>query len=239
MKLQFVAPIALAVALLSTPARAGFHVMQIEQFIGAVNGDTSAQAIQLRMINPGQTFVSLSRVRAWDANGANPVLLVDMTTDVGNGATGDRILLASSSFNTIMASVSGYNKDFTLTNVVPASYLSGGKITFEQDNGTIYWSLAFGSYAGSNTGSTANDADGNFGAATVAPPIGSGFAQALKFNGAAAPSTTNLADYILSANPATVTNNARGSFVVVPEPGSVALLAALAIGTLAIVRRRS
>ena len=33
----------------ATPAVATFHLMQIEQVIGGVNGDTSAQAIQLRM----------------------------------------------------------------------------------------------------------------------------------------------------------------------------------------------
>ncbi len=31
------------------PAQATFHLMQIEQVIGGVNGDTTAQAIQLRM----------------------------------------------------------------------------------------------------------------------------------------------------------------------------------------------
>ena len=39
----------LGVGLLAQPAFATFHLMQIEQVIGGVNGDTSRQAIQLRM----------------------------------------------------------------------------------------------------------------------------------------------------------------------------------------------
>src|SRR5947207_909223 len=60
--------VALALAGFATanPARAAFHVMQIEQVIGGViNGasaDTSAQAIQLRMRAAGQNFVSAARL---------------------------------------------------------------------------------------------------------------------------------------------------------------------------------
>ena len=43
---------------LRSQAHATFHLMQIEQVIGGVNGDTSAQAIQLRMRFAGQTQVA-------------------------------------------------------------------------------------------------------------------------------------------------------------------------------------
>ncbi len=42
---------------LTLPAQASFHLMQIEQVIGGVNGDTNAQAIQLRMRFAGQNLV--------------------------------------------------------------------------------------------------------------------------------------------------------------------------------------
>ena len=200
----------LALALATTSAQAGFHVMQIEQIIGGINGNTSAQAVQLRLRGAGQTVLSASRIRAWDAAGANPVLLIDMTTNVTNGSVGDNVLIASASFNTIMAAVGGYSADFTLTNLIPVTYLSGGKVTFEDDGGTIYWSTAFGAYTGTNLGNTTNDPDGNFGAPTFALPTGS--IQGVRFTGtAAAASTTNVLDYALTANPATVRNNARNS----------------------------
>ena len=37
---------------LASPALATFHEMQIEQVIGGVDGDPTAQAIQLRIVTP-------------------------------------------------------------------------------------------------------------------------------------------------------------------------------------------
>jgi hypothetical protein len=191
---------------LAVPAFASFHLMQIEQAIGGVNGNTSRQAIQLRMRSPGQQFVNFGRLRAWDAAGANPVLLIDMTTQVPNGNTGDRVLVATANF------LPGLTPDFVMQ-PIPASYLAAGKITWEDDGGTIWWGLAWGgaAYTGTNTGvNTAgggNDADGNFNPpfAGVLPSAGT---IAVRFPGAAtALSTNNLADYALTAGAAVFTNN--------------------------------
>jgi hypothetical protein len=209
---------ALAAALsaaLAAPALASFHEMQIEQVIGGVNGDTSAQAIQLRMRAPGQRFVSQARIRAWDAAGANPVLLLDLTSDVTNASMGDHVLLATQAF-------AGYTSptvapDFILANAIPPSYLAAGRITWEDKAGSIYWSLAFGgiAYTGSTTGVPINDADGDFGP-PYGGPLPSGGRQALQFTGLASDlSTSNLAQYALSADPAVFTNNAGAQFTVV------------------------
>jgi len=106
-----------------------------------------------------------------------------------------------------------------MTNVIPASYLAAGKLTFEDDLGTVYWSLAWGggAYTGTNTGTIDNDADGNF-----SPPfpgvMQSANTQAVRFPGAAnAPSTNNAADYALTAAAAVFTNNAGGNTTVPVE----------------------
>ena len=184
-----------------------FHLMQIEQVIGGVAGNTTRQAIQLRMRFAGQNLVSQARVRAWDAAGANPILSVDMTTDVPVATQGSRVLIASPGF------LPGLTPDFVMTNPIPVSYLAAGKITFEDDAGNVYWGLAWGGagYTGTNTGLPDNDPDQNFN-----PPFGgpnpSSNTQALRFTGAAtAGSTNNLADYALSAAPAVFTNNAGAS----------------------------
>jgi MYXO-CTERM domain-containing protein len=235
--------VACALAATGLPARAAFHFMQIEQVIGGVNGDNTAQAIQLRMRTGGQNIVSLTRVRAWDATGLNPVLLLDITADVAGAAAGSRVLLTTPSFNAGMVAGGhpGFTGDFTLAVPIPASYLAAGKVTFEDDGGTIYWSLAWGgaSYTGTNLGSTTNDADGNFGA-----PFGTGLPTAGRqgplFTGpASAVSTNNLADYALSADPATVTKNNGSSFTVVPEPGLAAFFGAVALGAFLFTRRRA
>jgi hypothetical protein len=214
--------------------------MQIEQIIGGINGDTTAQAIQLRMRTGGQNVVNQARIFAYNATGTGQTLLLDLASDVSHGSLGDNVLLTTASFDSYMAGVPGYTKDFTLAAQIPAGYLNGGKVTFEDNFGTIYWSVAFGSYTGSNTGNTTNDSDGNFGA-PFSGVLPSSSRQGIRFTGtASALSTTNVADYALTANPATVRNNAGSSFTVVPEPGSISFVAlgAAALGGIVFARRR-
>ena len=205
--------------------------MQIEEVIGGVDGNTAAQAIQLRLRTGGQNGVAASSLWAADAAGLNRVLVLNIAGNVASGNLGDRVLLSTSAFNTLMGG--SYTPDFTLAAPLPASYLAAGRLTFEDDlgsvatPGTIYWSLAWGGagYTGSHTGSTTNDADGNFGPA-FASALPTSSRQGVLFSGsAAALSTNNAADYALSAIPATVTKNNGTAFTVVPEPGTVALVA--------------
>jgi|SRR6266850_4808177 len=58
------------------PLHASFHLMQIEQVIGGVNGDPTAQAVQLRMRSAGQNFVSGAQLIAYGAAGNNPITLI-------------------------------------------------------------------------------------------------------------------------------------------------------------------
>jgi len=202
----------------ATPARASFHLMQIEKVIGGVNGDTTAQAIQLRMRSAFQNQVQLARVVAHDAAGANPIVVVDMTSSVPNFSAGTTVLIASAAFaaKTEPSAVPG----FLLAEVIPESYLPAGSLTFESDTGIIYWRLSWGgtAYTGPTTGSVTNDADGEFGP-PVDGPLPSAGVRALEFQGAASdPSTTNAADYALSDGPAVFTNNGGSTFTVISGP---------------------
>jgi hypothetical protein len=202
---------------LGNQASATFHLMQIEQVIGGVNGDTTAQAIQLRMRSNSQQFISSSRIRAWDAAGANPVTLIDMTTNVAVGLTGRRVLITTAAFGNYTDIP--LDEDFIMTNPIPDSYLSGGRHTFESDSGTNYWSLSWGGtgYTGSNAASTLNDVGGggNYGP-PFAGALPSTTLQALQFTGTAtAQSTQNEDDYALTAGAATFVNNADASFALV------------------------
>jgi hypothetical protein len=214
-KRLFLLSFAAGLVLASTPAFATFHLMQIEQVIGGVNGDTSIQAIQLRMRMMNQNTVSLGSLRAWDAAGANPILILDVALDVADGsAAGKTVLIVSPGFAAMFPSIPA---DSIMTNLIPASYLAAGKLTWEDDPlTTIWWSVAWGGagYTGTNTGSMSNDADGNFN-----PPFGSALPstteQALLFTGTATdPSTNNAANYAITAGVATFTNNAGQSGMV-------------------------
>ena len=203
----------------TTTADAVFHLMQIEQVIGGVNGDTTVQAIQLRMRSTFQQFVTGARVRVWDAQGQNPILLTDFGADViFDSPVGRRVLIVSANFSGALDGPLA--PDFIMANLIPASYLAAGSITFEDDapGTTIWWRLSWGGagYTGSTLGIAGfNDADGDFG--RWPGPLPSAGVQALQFQGpATALSTNNADDYALTTVPVTFTNNANGSATICP-----------------------
>ena len=215
----------LGVLALQPTAHATFHFMQIEQVIGSVDGDTTAQAIQLRMRAAGQNFVSGGKLVVFDAAGLNPITVLDVASDVTNGRVGDHVLIASANFSSHTTPPA--NPDFTMANLIPASYFAAGSLCWESNAGTIFWRLSWGgaAYTGSNLGNTANDLDGNFG-----PPFGgaipSSCASALQFQGSATDfSTNNAADYLLIGSPIVFFNNAGASFTVIPPPPTVTITA--------------
>ena len=159
-------------------------------------------------------FCFAAKLIAFDATGSNPVTILDLTTNVTNGALGSHVLVVSANFpsHTTPTTV----PDFTMTNPIPASYLAAGSLVWESDTGIIYWRVSWGgaAYTGSNIGNTANDADGNFG-----PPFGSALpssgATALQFQGtSSAKSQNNAADYLITTGAAVFMNNAGASFTV-------------------------
>jgi hypothetical protein len=203
---------------LAAPALATFHEMQIEQVIGGVNGDSTAQAIQLRMRLGGQNQVQNAKLVVYDATGSNAITLIQPPSSVASANAGDRILIVSSNFvnNTSPTTV----PDFHLANLIPASYLAAGRLTWQDLYGTILWSVSWGgtNYTGPNTGSTINDSDGNFGPPFPGPLPSMSTSALLFTNAASALSRSNIVDYIVTPGAATFTNNARAGFVVVPPP---------------------
>jgi hypothetical protein len=186
-------------------ASASFHLMQIQQVVGGVNGNTGVQVIQLRMRAAGQNLVSGARLRVFDANGLNPIIVCNMTTNVANNAAGATVLIATSNLPSFTSPP--LNPDFVITSPIPPLYLGAGSLTFESDTGIVYWRLSWGGYAGPCNGELFNDADGNFCPAFpgVCP---SSTAQSLQFRFAAtAMSVNNANDYQLSPGSAVVTRN--------------------------------
>ena len=210
------ATLTLAVLAVGSAAAETFHFMQIEQVIAGVNGDTTAQAVQLRMRLLGQNFVGgQAKLFAHDAAGLNPVILCEFPNDLPNGNQGDRILITSPAFDAATSPIA--ESDFELLNLIPASYLAAGRLTFEDTFGTVMWSLAWGgsNYTGPTNGAFVNDPDGEFGPpfAGVLPSYG---LQALLFQGSAGdPSSSNSKDYELTVGAAVFTNNGGEEVTVV------------------------
>jgi hypothetical protein len=249
----------LAMLALPSAALAAFHLVEIEQVIGGVGGDTSAQAVQLRMRTGGQNlFNGAVRLRAWDAAGANPVLLIAFSgANPASNLACRRILVATPGFEfTTTPPLDAAAADYVMTTPIPASYLAAGSLTFENTAGTLtYWRLSWGgvSYTGPGTVTTiaggGNDADGTMNPPFPGPLPSTGV-DALQFTPACATApTTNLAQYALTAGAATFTANDLATFVVTAAepvpifPGSAGLalvggLGALAVGA-AVLRRRA
>ena len=205
------------VGLAASPAKASFHLMTIEQVIGGVQGNTNAQAIQLRMRLAGQNEVGgAARLVVRDATGANPVTIIAFAADALDGTALRRILIASPQF----ATQPPVTPDFTMTNLIPPTYLAAGSLTFEDVIAdTVLWRLSWGGagYTGSNAGTLDNDGDGNFGP-PFAGALPSTTNQALLFNGpAGGSSTNNAAQYAVTVGNAQFENNATGQGTVPVE----------------------
>jgi hypothetical protein len=205
------------------PADADFHLMQIEQIIGGVNGDTTAQAIQLRMRADGQGGLTKGRLVAYDATGKNAVVLIDFPMDIFPEVQGERILIASRPFSSHTNPAAA--PDFVLANMIPPSYLAAGSLTFEHEGqlGVVLWRISWGgaAYTGPNRGTRFNDDDGNFGP-PVSGALPSASTSALLFDGAAADkSTSNAQDYVVTGGPGsagpTVFTNSKGETFVVTQ----------------------
>jgi hypothetical protein len=191
-----------------------FHLMQIEAVIGGVNGDVTAQAVELRTRSALQNLISGTRIFAYDAAGENPVMLVEFPSNINSSAAGTRILVATSSF--IARTTPSASPDFMMTNPIPESYLAAGRITFEDQFGSVLWSLAYGGsgYTGPTTGTLDNDSDGEFGP-PFAGPLPSESTQALHFQGLSSDrSTSNSVDYLVTPGPAVLFNVAGSRFAV-------------------------
>jgi len=210
---------AVFVLLAAESAWASFHFMHIEQVAGGVNGDTTAQAIQFRMRSNGQDQLSKAELIAWDANGENPIILIDFATNVAIGQEGARVLAATQKFADYTGPAA--EPDFILENRIPDDYLAAGSLTFENDEGTLLvCRLSWGgdNYVGPTDGALTNDDDGEFGPPWPDPLPSDGVA-ALLFQGPAdGASTSNLEDYELTPRAATFVNNAGQSFTVTDSP---------------------
>lgn len=189
-----------------------FHLMQVEQAIGGVNGDVTAQAVQLRTRAGFQNFIQGTKIIAYDAAGLNPVTLITFPSNISNSQQGARILVASPAF--IANSSPNAQPDFLMTNFIPQSYLAAGRITFEDSFGGILWSLAYGgsNYTGPTNGGFDNDLDGEFGP-PFAGPLPSTSTAALHFKGLSGDlSRSNDIDYRVTPAPAVFFNSTGGRY---------------------------
>jgi hypothetical protein len=202
----------IAAAALASPALATFHLMHIEQLIVGVDGDATAQAIQLRMRSSHQGVVLPTRLVVRDAAGANPIVLADLDAPLANEEEGDRVLIASP--NMALYSEPHLQADFAMTRLIPTEYFAAGTLTFETDDGTIIVSrLSWGgaAYTGPTEGALANADAGDFGDPVPAALPTDGTQAHLFQTDYLDRATSNAADFAVTRDVA-LTNNAGVAF---------------------------
>jgi len=196
----------------TSSAPASFHFSQIELVIGGVDGDSTAQAIQLRARAQFQCFFGNgAEMVVHDATGSNPVVVAVLDEDVAACGFGDRVLVATQALADL--TVPPLAADFAMVTPIPAAYLAAGSLTFEDPfSGEVFWRLSWGDYTGDTTGDTFNDPDGEFGPPWPGP-LPSMTRQGLRFDGGTTDlSTTNAEDYVATPGAAVFTNNACERF---------------------------
>ena len=158
------ARIALAFAFLAlaAPAHATFHLIEINKILTSYNGDTSIQAVEMRMLSGGQNLVSTGVMRTYDASGVLIATIGTFASDLpAAGALTDRkVLIATNNFATTF----GITPDL----IIPAGSLplSTGQVSFEKGVCLVN-AIAYGNVTTPKNGTT------------VAPEIPSGLAYVL------------------------------------------------------------
>ena len=114
-----VAALGVAVAVLlglvtSRPVWGVFHIAVIDEVMSGVCGDPTLQYVEIRMLAGGQNFVAHTRLSAFDCDGSNHSVLLEVPSDVPTGTTDGRWIMASAS------PIAGITPDFTF----PAGILS-------------------------------------------------------------------------------------------------------------------
>ena len=215
----------LAGLLATAPAHAQYSHVQIEMVLGSVDGDVTAQAVQLRIAQAGDSSLAGMTVVACDSTGGNPVTVCTLPTSVSNGALGARVLLCS---NGMLGRLAPFiAPDFMLSTPIPPSYLSAGTLYIDMpgDGMGPLWRLSWGgaSYLGSGAVESINDPDGD-----CNPPYPNGLfgetGQGVKFLfDPNTQSTTNASDYALDLGASQVWNNAGEKATVVSGTTAVAV----------------
>ena len=117
--------VAIALGLLArTPAHAAFHFAVIDEFMSGCGANSTVQFVEMRLLSSGQTVVGDTRLTAFSCDGSTVNVLELVPNDIGNGMTGARWVIGSSSFQ----AASGIAPDFVMSDDDPGIFRDCGMI---------------------------------------------------------------------------------------------------------------
>ena len=90
---------------------AAFHVSTIDEVMSGLNGDATAQYVEIKMLAAGQTSVAHARLTAFSCDGSMVNVLLEIPQDVCNSGAGLRWSIGTASW----AAATGVMPDFAFT----------------------------------------------------------------------------------------------------------------------------
>ena len=138
--------VALLALLPVAPAHAAFHLNEITKVLVGLNGNTTIQAVELKMLANGEHFVTGVSIKVYDAAGMKVDSLGTFTGSVGVGLTGRSILCATHNF----AATFGITPDLVIK---PGLLVGTGQVSFETASCLVN-ALAYGSVTAPKNGTT-------------------------------------------------------------------------------------
>ena len=213
----------LAVVIAASPAHALFHVAVIDEVMMGVNGDATAQYVEIRMLTIAQKSVAHSVLAFFTCDGGGVSTQIDgLPADIANGGAGVRWSMGTTAF----ATATGVTPDFTfqaVANNATQSFLPCGMVcwgapstllppadpdSWAHSNPNNYVDcVAYGGYSGPTRALS--------GTPTNLMP-GDGSTMSLQRMTA---TSNNLADFMLA--PLTATNNTLSAVTTTTVPGGV------------------
>jgi hypothetical protein len=202
-------------------ALAAFHCMRIHAVMGGYGGNNNIQYVEVRMDTGSQTFVGGHQLKFYSGDPSIATNLKATFTFpanvMGNGLTGDSILIGTSEFN---SAVTGGTADFTFTNANTTAANGGDALhPVQSPNGLVHFSPGFDNCDGDLTAGPGEVDSVAYGTTpsfftTAAPALPSpGTTSALRLNNLNVTPTNNSTEYALTAVPTTSFNVASANVV--------------------------
>lgn len=104
---------------------AAFHLVEITKIMVGFNGDTDIQAVEMKMLGPGENLLSTMAIATYNGAGVKQATLGTFAASVPNALTGDNVLCATAKFRDTF----GITPDLILT---PGIFVTSGQVSYEK-----------------------------------------------------------------------------------------------------------
>ena len=151
----------------TAPANANFHLNEITKVIVGVNGNTTVQAVEFKMLAAGENLVTGAQINVYNAAGTFVTTLGTFDGPVPTGLVNRRILCATENFRVAF----GIEPDLIIN---PGLLVGTGQVVFEKPGICLINGLAYGAVTTPINGTTSAAALGSTGATFLVRSVDDG-----------------------------------------------------------------